>query len=127
MSKFSALFDAHVMPELEKQLGVPVLYRRGTSQAIAVHAVPVAQGIELMDATRAKIQGQRSDWIVNASDIIFGGVQSEPQEGDQIEVLDEDHKTRTYEAAPVNSKECFEHVLGSRAAYVIHTNLISES
>lgn len=105
---------------------VAVIYRRGTSQALALRAKPEVVSVELMDGAGAMITAQRVDWTVEVDDLVFGGEYSTPAEGDQIEVVERDKKTRTYEAMPYGTQSHYE-VLMDRAGYKIHTKMISES
>lgn len=104
---------------------VPVIYRRGASQALALDAKPTVVKVELADASGAKIESQRTDWIIEATDLIFGGVLSAPQEGDQIEVSERDGVTRTYEAMPHGTDSHFT-ILMDRAGFIVHTKLVGE-
>lgn len=98
-----------------------VTYRRGADEiTLRAQAVPVSYEID--QATGAIVEAQRWDWIVRREDLAFGGDETEPMEGDEI-----DHEVgdaiRTYTAMKAGTDAAAEPLDVDASQWRIHTRL----
>lgn len=99
-------------------------YRRGEEEVtLQAQAIPVAYEID--QATGAIVQGQRWDWIVRREDLVFGGVESDPHAGDEIDHVVGD-VVRTYTAMPAGTDAAAEPLDVDGSHWRIHTKLTQE-
>lgn len=68
-------------------------------------------------------QVRSTDWIVRATDYVFGGDQTTPVDGDRIREQ-VDGVWRVYEVLPLAGRPVFEFCNGERHSLRIHTKLI---
>ena len=101
--------------------GVSVTYRRG-SDTVAITAIKSAVSVDLDGGDRIAVKAERVDWIVEETDLVLAGAQTEPIEGDEIDET-AGGQTETYVAVPVGTTGCFRHCDGTGAAFRIHTKL----
>jgi hypothetical protein len=82
MSRFAASI-ANGLDRIRQQAGVAVTYRRG-GQSVAVTAVPSPGRFEEVGETDAHVAAERRDYLVKASNLVLGGSDTTPREGDEI-------------------------------------------
>lgn len=103
-----------------------VTLRRGLAETADVPARRIAVTVDLLDATGATVQAERTDWIVEAADYAIAAEAVTPAAGDEIEILDPDGVTRTYQAVPRGSESHYRATDGGQTAWRVHTQLIKE-
>lgn len=104
-----------------------VTLRRGLAETADVPARRIAATVELLDASGAAVQAARTDWIIAAADYQIAAEALTPAAGDEIEILDGDGITRTYQAVPRGSESHYRATDGGQTAWRVHTQLIAES
>lgn len=109
---------------VEDAAGVPVTYSRPSAgQSVSIEkAVKGKTPLETTSAEGVTVQSQVTDWIIQASQIVLGGIQTLPAEGDLITFVNQG-TTEIYQALPIGSEKCFQPSdhLGNRLR--IHTRL----
>lgn len=109
-----------------------VTYRRG-GQSVSLLATVGRTPFETDDSEGAKISYELRDYLVQAADLVLGGVQVEPERGDEIDQVI-GGATLTYQVMPpvtissggVGQKEdCFRYSDEFRKTLRIHTKLVS--
>ncbi len=94
----------------------------------------------LLDATLGRTEYQENDgegvvtkwtdcdFIFPAEQLALGGKRTEPQEGDEVHVLDKnDSITRTYEVMPIPDQQCFRYCDSFRHGIRVHAKLTGET
>lgn len=79
--------------------GVQVTYRRGSTIAIPVTAIPAKTTIEGVDGDGTVTITRMRDWLVEADDLADGGDLLTPEAGDLVELVT-GTKTLTYQVDP---------------------------
>jgi len=104
-----------------------VTLRRGLAQTADVPARRIAVTVEIVDATGATVQAERTDWIIEAADYQIDAAAVRPEAGDEIEIPDADGMTRTYQVVPRGSESHCRACDGGQTAWRVHTQLIAEN
>lgn len=103
---------------------MPAVYRRGTA-SVSLRAAPARTVYETHTQEGAVLEASRDDWIVRLADLVLAGALTEPDRGDQLEVLWPDGIERTYEVMPIaDGRQCFS-LDPHRISYRIHAREVS--
>ena len=101
----------------------PVVYRRG-EDAIQIDVQKVSVNVELRRGDGVVIEAQRMDWVIAVEDLVFGGQQSKPAEGDRIE-QQIGSTTHTYEVMPLGTDSHCRPIGPYGNAWRIHSKLVN--
>lgn len=105
---------------IAKASGVSALYRRG-DMVVRVTAIPRQPEYPAIVSDGFTVSALDQDWNVASEELIFGGVVSDPQRGDRMEVED---TSETYEVLPYSGNECFRPLGVPVAQFRIHSRKI---
>ena len=110
--------------------GLAVVYARPSSEL----SVPIAQAVkgntplETTSDEGTTLQSQVVDWLIAATAIVLGGVQVEPLDGDEIQFVNAQGQTETYQALPpIGGDKCFRPSDHLATTLRIHTRLTGVS
>lgn len=115
---------ARAVSTAQSAAGMEIAYRRNSEYvAGGLTAVKSVVRVELDGGDGTTVEGERVDWILEAADLILGGQQTEPVEGDRIEETT-GGKTCTYEAMPVGTEACWRRCDPQGQAIRVHSKLV---
>jgi hypothetical protein len=110
--------------------GLAVVYARPSS----AQSVPIEQAVkgntplETTTEGGTTLQSQVVDWLIAATAIVLGGAQVEPEDGDEIEFVNAQGQTETYQVLPpVGADKCFRPADHLGTTLRIHTRLTGVS
>lgn len=107
---------------LQSMGGVTVTCRRGGDTA-SLTAVKSVHPVELDGGDGTTVAAERTDWLIEAADYVFGGQATEPQDGDRIEQVI-GSETHVYEAMPLGTEACYRRTDSHGQAFRVHTKLV---
>lgn len=73
---------------------VAITYKRGSDQ-VEISATPGRADDDLSEVSEFTIDADRVDWIIRRADLVLDGSETDPQEGDIVELVN-GSKTQSY-------------------------------
>jgi len=103
--------------------GVTVVYRRGADSVVLEKAIKTNVSVPIQRDGGLTTEVERTDWIIQADELVLNETEIEPAEGDQLDQIG-GSKTLTYEAMPIGTERCFKPLDPHGTAWRVHTKLI---
>ena len=100
----------------------PILYRRGDS-AVEVAATVGATRYETNGSYGVIVEGEVRDYLIAWEELVFGGAETLPEEGDRIEE-DIGGTTHVFEVQDFGTDGCYRFTGPGRQALRVHTRYI---
>ncbi len=103
-----------------------IAYERDGSR-VSFSASILEVDVEITRTDGTTISSRRTDFVIQARDLVYQGERVEPELGDLVRVLGDDGYTRTYEVMPLGTDSHFEPTGPSNAAWRVHTRMIGKT
>ncbi len=110
--------------QLRQHASLPVTYRRG-DERIPIFATPGSSDAETDPDAEMRVDHTQRDWLVEASQLVLGGLHGMPEAGDRIEEVTPG-RCYTWQVLTPDGRELpYAESDTGRSMFRIHTKLVS--
>jgi hypothetical protein len=126
MANLLATGAAWQAAHLKASVSLTVTLRRRGYADVVVSATPGATRVEQEYDDGSSLRMQSRDYLIATDDYRFGGVLTEPRDGDLV-IETVDGVERQYEARPFAGESCARPMDQSRVMWRVHTKLVTRT